>query len=160
LRFPTESNIVLVGLCTLLTDRHLLNRSAVAEMGDNGHIDIWADGWGLLCPFPWGSWVPIYDLIQCGLYLFTKWHLDPFGHLTTIKQTLDKNWGCPLIGGAGSQSNTMSAELRPTSLPIIADWSIQQFGHNRHGPKSGGCNAFSSGEGSCMGRHLTQNRLN
>jgi len=43
-----------------------------------------------------------------------------------------------LGGGAGSPSNTMSPGSRPTSVP--SDILIHQpFGHNRHGPKIGGC---------------------
>jgi len=34
------------------------NSSAVAEMGDRARAK-WAEKWGLLCPFPCGSWVPI-----------------------------------------------------------------------------------------------------
>ena len=35
----------------------------------------------------------------------------------------------------------------------VASWSIQPFGHNRHGPKSGGLFPFGKGE---LGPHLTQ----
>jgi len=35
--------------------------TAVAEMGDRARAK-WAEKWGgLLCPFAWGSWVPIYQ---------------------------------------------------------------------------------------------------
>jgi len=44
---------------------------------------------------------------------------------------------CAPFRGAGSPSNTMLPGLR---LPTyqVASWSIQPFGHNRHGPKIGG----------------------
>jgi len=35
----------------------------------------------------------------------------------------------------------------------VASWSIQPFGHNRHGPKIGGCAPFGGEE---LGPHLTQ----
>ena len=35
----------------------------------------------------------------------------------------------------------------------VASWSIQPFGHNRHGPKLQGCATFGGGE---LGPHLTQ----
>jgi len=39
----------------------------------------------------------------------------------------------------------------------MASWSIQPFGHNKHGPKIGGlCPLFGGGE---QGPHLTQSRL-
>ena len=49
--------------------------------------------------------------------------------------------GCyaPFLGGAGCPSNTLSPGPRPTSYQVVS-WSIQPFGHNRHGPKRGwGC---------------------
>jgi len=43
---------------------------------------------------------------------------------------------CPFSWGlAGSPSNTIAPGPRPASVPS----GIQPFGHNRHGPKSGGC---------------------
>jgi len=40
-------------------------------------------------------------------------------------------------------------------LPLyqVASWSIQPFGHNKHGPKIGGCATFVWGE---LGPQLTQ----
>jgi len=40
---------------------------------------------GLLCPFPWGSWVPV-DVAWTEAYLRTKWHLGPSNRLATIHQ--------------------------------------------------------------------------
>jgi len=42
-------------------------------------------------------------------------------------------------GGAGSPSNTLWPGPRSTSVPsTILIWSVQPFGHNRHGAKIGG----------------------
>jgi len=39
--------------------------------------------------------------------------------------------------GAGSPFNTMWPGSRPIPPYQVASWSIQPFGHNRHGPKFG-----------------------
>ena len=41
-------------------DHRIINKSsAVTEMGDRARAK-WAEKlWGLPCPFPWGSWVPM-----------------------------------------------------------------------------------------------------
>jgi len=66
-----------------------------------------------------------------------------------------ENWGllCP-FGGVGSPSNTMwpGPGIPPCQ---VAFYSIQPFGHNRHGPKVGAAVPLS-GE---LGLHLTQCRL-
>jgi len=56
-------------------------------------------------------------------------------------------WGYALFeGGARSPSNTMWPGPRPTSI-LSGILSIQPFGHNRHGPKSGGsCAPFLVGD--------------
>ena len=54
-------------------------------------------------------------------------------------------WG----GGAGSPSNT----CRGLSPCQVTCWSIQPFGHNRHGSKIGGLCPFGKGQ---LGPHLTQ----
>jgi len=41
---------------------------------------------GLLCLFPWGSWVPPNTVALASAYLRTKWHLDPSNRLVTIHQ--------------------------------------------------------------------------
>ena len=55
-------------------------------------------------------------------------------------------------GGAGSPPNTKWPGPRPIPPYQAASWSIQPFGHNRHGSKIGGCCA-PMGE---LGPHLTQ----
>jgi len=62
----------------------------------------------------------------------------------------NENWGggCAPVGG--SPSNTMWQGPRPTSVPS-GILTIQSFGHNRHGPKIGGCATFGEGE---LGPHL------
>ena len=72
------------------------------------------------------------------------------------QQTWAKNGGVPLFGGgeAGSPSSTMWPGPRPTAIPSGASWSMQPFGHNRHGPKIEGFVPFlGSGE---LGLHLAQ----
>ena len=69
------------------------------------------------------------------------------------QQTWTKKCGgcCALLEGAGSPCNTMSPG---PSLPPYqaASWSMQPFGHNRHGPKIGGLCPFWGEMG--MGTHL------
>ena len=59
-------------------------------------------------------------------------------HPAVLPQHRPKIGGCAPWGGAGSKSNTM---LPGRGLPSyqVASWSIQLFGHNKHGPKSGSC---------------------
>jgi len=60
--------------------------SAVAEMGDRAS-EKWAEKWGLPCPFPWGSCVPIqHNVAWAEAHLYTKWHRNPSNRLTTIHQ--------------------------------------------------------------------------
>jgi len=64
---------------------------------------------GELCPY----------LTQCRLgeaYLRTKWHLIPSSRFATTDMGR-KLGAVPLIGGAGSSSNTMWPGPRPTSVP-------------------------------------------
>ena len=43
--------------------------------------------WALLCPFPWGSWIPIYHSVaRAEAYLHAKFHLDLFNCLETVHQ--------------------------------------------------------------------------
>jgi len=52
---------------------------------------------------------------------------------------------CPFCGGAGSPSSTCGVDR--ALLPYqVAYSSTQPFGHNIHGPKTGGCAPFSGGE--------------
>ena len=47
---------------------------------------------GLLCPFSWGSWVPVYhNVAWAEIYFRTKWHLHPSSRLATINMA--ENWG-------------------------------------------------------------------
>jgi len=65
-----------------------------------------------------GDGVPIYHSVAwTEVYHRANWHLDPSSHLATID--MSRKWGvlCPSLGGAGSPSNTMSPEPRPTSIP-------------------------------------------
>ena len=52
----------------------------------------------------------------------------------------------PFLVGAESPSNTMSPGPRPTS--VGSGIFKQPFGHNRHGPKIGGCAPLGGGAGS------------
>ena len=63
--------------------------------------------------------------------------------------------GCAYLVGAESPSNTLSPGLRPTSLSsgILIH---PAFGHNRQGPKKGGCCAPFGGKDEELGPHLTQ----
>jgi len=93
-------------------------------------------------------------LTQCGLakvYICTKWRFHPSSRLATIDifQKLGAGAVSFFLGGAGSPSNTMSPQLRPTS--VASSILIQPFGHNRHGL------LFPFGEE--LGPHLTQCHL-
>ena len=76
----TKRTIGLLHCCTTRTKKvtvHVYNKSlAVAEMGDRlATIDM-SRKVGLLCPFPWGSWVPSNTIVghrACAeTYLRTK----------------------------------------------------------------------------------------
>jgi len=41
----------------------------------------------------------------------------------------------PLLGGTGSPCNTTWPGPRPIPPYQVVSWSIQPFGHHRHGPK-------------------------
>jgi len=58
-------------------------------MGDRlATVDMCRKEAGMLCPFPWGSWVPIqHSVAWADAYLCAKWHLDPSNRLVTIHQT-------------------------------------------------------------------------
>jgi len=60
--------------------------------------------------------------------------------------------GCwaPFLGGQGELGPHLTQCRLSWSLPAykVASWSIQPFGHNRHGPKIGGCCAPFCGAGS------------
>ena len=67
-----------------------------------------------------GGWVPIEHKVPWAeAYIHTKWHLDAFSRLATIEmgRKLGTRAPPPFWGeGAGSQSNTKSPGLRPTSM--------------------------------------------
>jgi len=50
--------------------------------------------------------------------------------------------GMSPFGGAESPSNTTSPESRPIPPYQVVYRCIQPFGHNRHGPRIGGCAPF------------------
>ena len=63
------------------------------------------------------------------------------------------------VAGAGSPSNTMWSQRRPTSIPsgILIHPAVY---HNKHDPKIGeSCHPPFSGGGGKLGPHLTQCRL-
>ena len=73
--------------------------------------------------------------------------------------TIDMDWtlgAVPLLGGARSHLTQcrLSRGLPPYQ---VGSWSIYLFGHNRHGPKIGGCAPFYCGGE--LRPHLTQSRL-
>jgi len=113
----------LVNSCTV----HNPNKSsAVAEMGDHGHNRHGSKiGWGLVCIFSGGSWVPIeqsntnfHKVAWAEAYLHTKWLLDASSRLATIKIRPKLGGSAPFLGrGAGSPSSTMWPGPRPTSVP-------------------------------------------
>jgi len=72
-----------------------------------------------------------------------------------VRAVSRKLWGlqCPFAwGGAGSPFNAMPPGLRLPPYQVVS-WSIQPFGHNRHGPKSGEA-YFQSPK--ILGRHSPQ----
>jgi len=97
----------------------------------------WAEKWGAAVPLSGGAgspsntmWpVPSSISVPSGILIHPAvrpLHRPKIGGYT------------PFGRGAGSPSNTMSTG---PGLPPhqVVSWSIQPFGHNRHGPKSGGC---------------------
>ena len=113
------------------------------------HPAIWwpqqtrAKSWGGCAPFC-GSWVPFNNIAWAEAYFRTKWYPDASSRLARI------DMGRMFFfrrGGTGFPSSTMWPGLRPTQVP---SWSIQPFGHNRHGPKIGVQDLVP---------HLTQGRL-
>jgi len=74
-------------------------------------------------------------------YLHTKWHLDPSSSWTTIDMGLKFGGSVALLGELGPHLNR-SRLGRGLPLYQVTYCSIQPFGHNRHGPKIGGCAPF------------------
>ena len=59
----------------------------------------------------------VHNVAWAEAYLPTKWHLDPSSRLATTDMGRKLGGAVPLIGGAGSPSNAMWPERRPTSMP-------------------------------------------
>ena len=72
-------------------------------MGDRGHNRHGPKiGWGFVCPFLWGSWVPIeHKVAWAKAYLHTKCHLDASTRLATIKMGRKLGGLCLLFGEGG-----------------------------------------------------------
>jgi len=80
-------------------------------------------------------------------YLRTKWHLDPS---VWPQQTWPKIRGGSVPLGGGVKLGLHLAQYGPgQGLPPcqVPSGSIQPFGHNRHGPKIGGCSVPLFGGG-------------
>jgi len=54
---PNQSTMLSINYCVSVTAVNGNKSSAVAEMGDSARAKL-AEKYGLLCPFPWWSWVP------------------------------------------------------------------------------------------------------
>jgi len=81
-------------------------------------------------------------------YLHTKWHLDISSRLATIDIT--GKWGgvlCPVFRGELGPHLTQCCLGRRLLHYQEASWSIQSFGHKRHGSKIGGRAPFFVGMG-------------
>jgi len=93
----------------------------------------WKSGGNAVSPF-WRG-VHIYpNVAWAEANLLTKWHLHPFSRLATTE--MGRKWGAvPLLGGAGSPSNTMSPGPRPISTPSdiwihLTVWPQQTWAEN------------------------------
>jgi len=84
-----------------------------------------------------------------------KWHLDPSSRLATTNMGRKLGGSAPCWGGGAGSPLAQCCLGRGLHPHQVTSWSIQRFGHNRHGLKIGGCPFF--GEGSWS--HLTQCRL-
>jgi len=85
--------------------------------------EAWAEKWGAAVPLSVGGLDP--HLTQCGqgrgLYLRTRWYLDPSSRLAT--RDMSRKLGlCPPFffgGGLGSHLTQMWPGRRPTSVPSV-----------------------------------------
>ena len=117
--------------------------SSIQPFGHNRHGS--KIGWGL-CPFFWGSWVPIkHKVAWVEAYRHTKRHLSPSSHLTTTD--IGRKLGAvpPYWGGELVPNPAQCGLDRSAPAWQVPSWSIQPFDHNRHKPKigeGGGCAPF------------------
>jgi len=90
---------------------------------------------------------------QCGLYRGLPQHQEASLATTDMDRKLED--AMPLFGGGELGSYLTQCSLGRSLPPYqVISWSIQSFGHNRHGPKSGCCRVpFLEGE---LGPNLTQ----
>jgi len=88
--------------------------------------------------FSGGCWVPIeHKVFWAEPYLHTKCHLNTSSRLVTTK--MGRQWGgsAPFLGRElGLHLAQCGLEQRPPPCRVPF-WSIQPFGHIRHGPKIG-----------------------
>ena len=100
-----------------------------------------------------GSCDPIWhNVAWAEVYLRTKWHLDPSSRLATIDMGQKLGGAVPFFVGKLGPIRTQSRLGRGLPPYQVSSWSIQLFGHNRHGPKIGGCAPLREE----LGPHLTQ----
>jgi len=90
---------------------------------------------------------PIYHKVAWAeAYLHNKWHLDASSSLATIEMGWKLEGLYPLFGE--EELGPHLAQCVPDRGPPpcqVPSWSIQPFGHNRHGPKTGGSAPFWGG---------------
>jgi len=76
-------------------------------------------------------------------YQVASWSLQPFGHNTWA--TIRGGVLCPQCFGGEEQGSHLTQCRLGWGLSPYQVASIQPFGHNRHGPKIGGCDPFGWG---------------
>jgi len=110
---------------------------------------------GLLCPFSWGSWVPVYhNVAWAEIYFRTKWHLHPSSRLATIDMA--ENWGGASFREAAGPHLT---QRRWAEAYLRTKWHLDPSSHlatTDMGRKLGGCAPFWGGG---LGPQLRQCRL-
>ena len=126
------------------SQKHFLNKQVLSSSWDARPQQSSAKNWGC-APFGRGSWVPIqHNAAWAETYLCTKCHLDPSSHLPTTD--MDRNLGAVHLGGVELGLHlTQCCPGRGLTSYQVAFWSIQPFGHKKHGPKIGGCAPFWGG---------------
>ena len=90
------------------------------------------------------------------VYLRTRWHLDPSSRLaaTDIGRKLGRLYPC----GGGQLGSHLTQWCLGRELPShqVASWSIQPFGHKRHGPKIVGYAPLGAGRAGSPTPHVKQ----